>query len=128
MKDASDARRDRDWDEYDRLDDRIYRQAFADRNVKADMERLRQQGREQPERGARPEDRLNRLHRLRARDAAAHPTDVNPERARRAEDVEIRANPEGYLRKHADEGLDPATEREIRKALAERDARRRRRW
>ncbi|MDP3939521.1 MAG: hypothetical protein Q8R92_15485 [Deltaproteobacteria bacterium] len=88
--------------------------------VRTEVDRLLREHREHPERGSRPEDRVARLERIVTRDAARHLPDFNPERTRELEDFEIRSNPEGYLARHAGEGLDPATEREVRRALAKR--------
>lgn len=104
----------------DVTDEALDSKGWRDRYVRDEVERLVREGQENPDRGGRPEDRLARLERIAERDSARHLPDFSPESVRALEDVEIRTAPEAFLRRHAGEGLDPATEREVRKALADR--------
>ena len=69
------------------------------------------------ERGRGAKERLRRLERIGDRDSMRHLQGHDVERSRKLEDVERRTNPRGFLRRHQGEGLDAATEREVRKAL-----------
>ena len=96
-------------------------ESWENRRVREEVERFRQEHRQHPEKGRSAQDQLDRRQRIAERDSARHSKDFNVEKAIKVENVEIRTNPEGFIRKHLDTKLDSATEREIRQALSERD-------
>ena len=112
--------RDREWKEWERRDDRSFDRSWRDKEVRDAIDRLRREDLDRPNRGGRPEDDLTRQERLRQTDAGRQLPDFDVERARRGEDAEIRESPRAYLRRHAGEPLDAATERRIREALRRR--------
>lgn len=106
-----------DWDEFERLDDRIYTQAYGKRDAKECAERLRKDARDTGSPLERTKDRLDRLEHIQERSAMKHSKDFDPRREAALKDLEFRTNPEGACRRRANEGLDPATEREVRDAM-----------
>lgn len=88
--------------------------------VRQEIERLRREGHDEP---PSAEDRLRRVERIAERDPLSRRPGYDVEKARALEDLEIRTNPEGFLRRHLGEGLDPATEHEVHRALRERESR-----
>ena len=117
MSDIQEKERDREWREWEKLDDKTFRQDWSDKQVAAELKRIEKDGMENPEKGSSAKEQLTRLERIREGDAMRHMPDYDVERAREMENLEIRTNPEGFVRRHQGEKLDPATEREIRKAL-----------
>lgn len=64
-------------------------------------------------------ERIQRAERISERDPMRDLPGFDPERERRLENVEIRTNPEAFIRRH-EGGLDPETERELRRSLRDR--------
>ena len=118
MKDIKDDKKE--WKEFEKADDRRSR-ALSDRRVEKEVERLRAIDAKEPHRGSRPKDKLRRLERISERDSRRHFCDFDPKKVQRLEDKEIGDNPRGVIRKHQGEGLDDATEYELRKSLKRRN-------
>jgi hypothetical protein len=97
--------------------------SWRDRYVRSETERLQHSPSDHRSHLSEARQDLARLGRIREQSSLRRLSDFNPERVRKLEDVEIRQNPEGFLRRHAGEGLDAATEREIRKTLHARRGR-----
>jgi len=117
--------RKREQAERERLEGRFYDQTWRAREARAQADRIRRVFQEHPERGSRAQDRIARLERIAERSSMRHLPGFDPQAEVRAEDIEIRANPYGFLLRHAGEPLDAATEREVWLALDARDRRRR---
>jgi len=122
MKDASDRKRRDDRDLLERLQDRPLDQGWRTREARSESARLRKVFGDDPQRGSHASDQLARQERIREQSSLRHLADFDPRREAALEDREIRQNPEGYLRRHAGQALDAATERTVWEAL-QRDER-----
>lgn len=121
MKDAREIRRET-WEAADRnTESRSERESWRQREVHETEARLRRTFRDQPHRGARPQDQLDRLERIRDTSGMRHLPEFDAKRLAAAEDREIATNPRGFLRAHAGEPLDAATERRVWEAMERRD-------
>lgn len=124
MSDTNDrTKRKRDWDEFERLDDRIYARARANSDAKDAARRLQSGERDKRTPLERAQDRLNRLERSQERSIMRHLPDFDARREVALENLEYRTNPEGASRRRSNEGLDRSTEREVRDALRKRGRR-----
>lgn len=119
VKDAPKGPGKLDWDEYDRILDRADRnRAGADAHEKA--EGLKKHAGGSRTGLERAQDKLTRLQRASERSDMRHTWGFDPKREIAREDLEFRTNLEGALRRRTKEGIDPATERDIRAMLAQR--------
>lgn len=109
-----------DWDEFERLDDRIYDRTRAGNDARETAERLRSGPRDTRTGLERAKDHLDRLEHVKDRSSMKHSADFDARREAALDDFEWRTNPEGAARRRANEGMDPATEREVREAMRRR--------
>jgi len=122
MSDIRERRRKDEHDglqrELDRIHERQDRSADS-RRVQGEIDRVLKTP-EKPARGLdHAKERLDRLDPIAERDPTRQLPGFDPEKVRKSEDLEIRANPDGFVRRH-EGGMDSETERKLRDSLRDR--------
>ena len=123
-RDLSKGPRKLDWAEYERLDDRMYGSGRAYKDAHEKAEELRKHAGDSRTGLERAQDKLARLQLASERSDMRHTWGFDPKRVIALENLEFRTNLEGALRRRANQGMDPATERDIRAMLARRKSER----
>lgn len=91
--------------------DRAGRPRLDERQLQRDMAAIRQEEARVPQEAADDNERARLWREGRAPEVADRET------RQQLEDTEIRTNPEGYRRRHENQGLDPETERKLQQSL-----------
>ena len=120
--DLSKGRRKLDWEQYERIDDRMYGNGRAYRDAHEKAEELRKHAGDGRTGLERAQDKLARFQLARERSDMRHTWGFDPKRVIALENLEFRTNLEGALRRRANQGMDPATERDIHAMPARRKA------